>query len=118
MWEQLKRIIKPKGAIVLFGSEPFSSYLRLSNIDWYKYDLYWKKEKPTNFFQLKNRFGKCTETISIFYKKQCVYNPQKTKHEGPLVKNKPKGNHNSIVSGINKKVFAYQDDGTRYPNDV
>ena len=118
LWEQYKRIIKDKGAIVLFGSEPFSSYLRLSNIDWFKYDLYWKKEKPTNFFQLKRRFGKCTEVISIFYKNQPTYFPQKTKHEGKLVTNKPKGSHNSIVAGINKKVLPYNDDGTRYPNDI
>ena len=53
MWEQLNRIIKDNGAIVLFGSEPFSSALRMSNVKNYKYDLYWKKEKPTNFLQLK-----------------------------------------------------------------
>ncbi len=118
LWGQYKRIIKDNGAIVLFGSEPFSSMLRLSNLDWYKYDVYWKKEKPTNFFQLKRRFGKCTETISIFYKEQPIYNPQKVEHIGKKVTNKPKGNHNSIVSGIGKKVVAYEDDGYRYPSDV
>lgn len=90
----------------------------MSNIDWYKYDLYWKKEKPTNFFQLKRRFGKCTENMVVFYKNQPTYNPQKLKHDGKLVTNKPKGNHNSIVAGINKKVLPYIDDGTRYPNDI
>ena len=118
LWEQYKRIIKDHGAIVLFGSEPFSSYLRMSNIKQYKYDLYWKKEKPTNFFQLKRRFGKCTENIVVFYKSQPTYNPQKLKHDGKPVNNKPKGNHNSIVAGINKKVLPYIDDGTRYPNDI
>ena len=44
MWEQLKRIIKPNGAIVLFGSEPFSSALRMSNIKNYKYDIIWDKK--------------------------------------------------------------------------
>lgn len=118
LWEQYKRIIKDCGVIVLFGSEPFSSFLRCSNLQMYKYDLYWKKEKPTNFFQLKKRFGKSTENILVFYKKQPTYNPQKVKHEGKLVTNKPKGNHNSIVAGINKKVLPYADDGTRYPNDI
>ena len=55
LWEQYKRIVKDNGAILLFGSEPFASNLRLSNIDWYKYDLYWAKEKPTNFMALKKR---------------------------------------------------------------
>jgi site-specific DNA-methyltransferase (adenine-specific) len=118
LWEQYKRIIKDNGAIVLFGSEPFSSALRMSNIKYYKYDLYWKKEKPTNFFQLKRRFGKCTENMLVFYKNQPTYNPQKVNHSGKLVTNKPKGHHNSIVTGVNKKVFPYIDDGTRYPNDI
>ena len=51
MWEQLKRVIKSNGAIVLFGSEPFSSHLRLSNIKDYKYDWIWKKRKAGNFQQ-------------------------------------------------------------------
>lgn len=48
MWEQLNRIIKPNGAIVLFGSEPFSSALRMSNIKNYKYDIIWEKPNPSN----------------------------------------------------------------------
>lgn len=43
LWKQYKRIIKDKGVIVLFGSEPFSSLLRTSNLDWYKYDWIWEK---------------------------------------------------------------------------
>ena len=76
MWEQLNRIIKPNGAIVLFGGEPFSSFLRCSNIKDYRYDLVWKKSRFTNFLFVKKQFGKITENISIFYKKQPTYNPQ------------------------------------------
>lgn len=47
MWEQIKRIRKNNTATVLFGNEPFSSYLRLSNINEYKYDWIWEKEKAT-----------------------------------------------------------------------
>ena len=53
LWEQYKRIIKSNGAIVLFGSEPFSSHLRLSNLNMYKYDWYWKKSKPVGFANAK-----------------------------------------------------------------
>ena len=49
LWSQYKRIIKKNGAIILFGSEPFSSLLRLSNIQWYKYDWVWDKIKGTGF---------------------------------------------------------------------
>ena len=58
LWEQYKRIIKQNGAIVLFGTEPFSSALRQSNLKDYKYDIYWVKEKPTNFMQVKKELEK------------------------------------------------------------
>jgi site-specific DNA-methyltransferase (adenine-specific) len=117
MWKILKSIRNDETPIVLFGDEPFSSYLRLSNIKEYKYDLIWKKQKPTNFFQLKRRFGKVTEYIHIFYKKQCKYNPQKFKVEH-RVTNSTKKNHNSITAGKGKKIKAYKDDGTRYPINI
>jgi len=120
MWAELKRIIKPSGAIVLFGSEPFSSALRMSNIKQYKYDLYWQKQKPVNFLQLKRRFGKTTENIILFYLKQCTYNPQKTIiHDNKKVKNKvQKGKGSSITSAIGFVARDYKDDGTRYPIDI
>ena len=76
MWEQLNRIIKPNGAIVLFGSEPFSSALRMSNIKNYKYDWIWDKKRCTGFLNAKKQPLRNNETISVFYKKQCTYNPQ------------------------------------------
>ena len=66
MWAELKRIIKPNGAIVLFGSEPFSSALRMSNIKQYKYDWIWEKNRPTDKFNAKNRPMWKHELISIF----------------------------------------------------
>ncbi len=119
MWNELKRIIKPNGAIVLFGSEPFSSALRMSNIKQYKYDLVWKKQKPVNFLQLKRRFWKTTENICIFYNKQCTYNPQKFKIDESKIKNKKqKWLWNSITSAIWFKAKDYIDDWTRYPIDI
>tara|TARA_S200002703_G_C3729610_1_gene224289 strand:+ start:70 stop:852 length:783 start_codon:yes stop_codon:yes gene_type:complete len=76
MWEQLNRIIKTNGAIVLFGFEPFSSALRMSNIKNYKYDWYWNRRFKSNFLNAKRQPMRQIELIHIFYKKQCVYNPQ------------------------------------------
>jgi len=76
MWEQLKRIIKPNGAICLFGAEPFSSALRLSNIKNYKYDWVWDKVNGSNFLNAKKQPLRSNENVSVFYKKQCTYNPQ------------------------------------------
>ena len=79
MWKQLNRIIKSDGAIVLFGSEPFSSYLRMSNIKEYKYDWIWEKDKATNHLNAKIMPMRKSELISVFYSEQCIYNPQLTK---------------------------------------
>ncbi len=76
MREQLKRIIKPNGAIVLFWSEPFSSALRMSNIKMYKYDWIWDKVLHSNPLIAKKQPLSANENISIFYKKQTTYNPQ------------------------------------------
>ena len=66
MWEQLNRIIKPNGAIVLFGSEPFSSALRMSNIKNYKYDWVWKKSNPSNIALANSTASKNSLSPSVF----------------------------------------------------
>lgn len=75
LWQQYKRIIKQNGAIVLFGSEPFSSALRMSNIKMYKYDWYWNKVKPSNHLNAKIQPLRLFENISVFYSKQPRYSP-------------------------------------------
>ena len=69
MWKQLNRIIKPNGAIVLFGSEPFSSALRMSNIKNYKYDWVWEKSMPTGMATCSFMPMKYHEIISVFVNK-------------------------------------------------
>jgi site-specific DNA-methyltransferase (adenine-specific) len=119
LWAQYKRIIKDNGAIVLFGQEPFSSNLRISNLDWYKYDWYWEKERLTNVMQVKRRPGKTIETISVFYKTQPTYNGQKSVHNGKLVTNLVKnGSLGSLVDGQGKKPVLYRDDRTRHPTQL
>ena len=66
MWEQLNRIIKPNGAICLFGSEPFSSALRMSNIKKFKYDWIWKKDQAAGFVNANNSPLKVHEIVSVF----------------------------------------------------
>jgi len=83
MWEQLNRIIKPNGAIVLFGAEPFSSTLRMSNIKNYKYDWIWQKTRPSLFQHANKRPMKDHENISVFYKKQPTYNQELKELEKP-----------------------------------
>ena len=66
MWEQIKRIIKAKAPVLLFGQEPFSSLLRCSNIEMFKYDWYWKKSRPSGFTNAKLKPLKDIEIISVF----------------------------------------------------
>lgn len=72
LWECYKRIIVPNGAIVLFGSEPFSTKLRNSNMDCYKYDWIWKKESPTGFVTVKLQPMRIYENISVFSLGTCA----------------------------------------------
>ena len=119
LWEQYNRVIKDNGVICLFGQEPFSSFLRVSNINNYKYDIYWEKERLTNINQVKKRVGKTIETISIFYKKQCTYNPQMIKYNGQPRTNKVKnGKMGVLADQQEKKVIEYKDTGWRYPTQV
>ena len=119
MWDCIKALRKDNTPILLFGNEPFNSYLRISNIEEYKYDIYWQKERATNIFQLKKRPGKVIETINVFYKNQCTYNPQMTDYNGPKRSNKIKdGKLGLLVDGGNKKPHEYKDNGKRYPLQV
>ena len=116
MWEQLKRIIKPNGAVVLFGSEPFSSALRMSNIKNYKYDWKYIKEKGTGHLNAKKMPMNNFEDVCIFYKKQCLYNPQFTYK-------KPYARLNGSKNALNKGCYGKTKDsyntinkeGKRYP---
>ena len=117
MWEQLKRIIKPNGAIVLFGSEPFSSALRMSNIKEYKYDWVWDKSKATGFLNSKKQPLRSHEIISVFYKKQPIYNPQMRLAE-PYNKGVRKEQTDDDVYGSFNQVEVKNDTGLRYPRSV
>jgi len=118
MWKELKRIIKDNGCIALFGSEPFSSSLRISNIKWFRYDWVWEKTRPTGFFLAKKQPLKIHENISIFYKKQCFYNPIKKKADEKKIDKRKTFNptSNPYLGGIIKN--RTKDDGTRFPLSI
>ena len=111
MWEQLNRIIKPNGAIVLFGSEPFSSALRMSNIKNYKYDWIWNKINGSSFLNAKRQPLRSSENISVFYKKQCTYNPQLIDRDKKNIRDPKKeyGSGKGTVYGNTKPNFMFND---------
>jgi len=99
LWEQYERIIKPNGAIVLFGYEPFSSALRMSNINKYKYDWKWIKNRPTGTMLAKRQPMRNTEDIMVFYKMQCTYNRQMIKRTEQEFKDCYRKNNSSSKNG-------------------
>lgn len=76
LWKQYERLLKVGGVVALFGDEPFASHLRMSNAKWYRYDWIWIKNRATGFLNANRMPLKNTETISIFYPKLPLYNPQ------------------------------------------
>jgi DNA modification methylase len=113
LWEQYNRIIKDNGAIVLFGSEPFSSKLRMSNLKMFKYDWIWEKEQGANFMLCKFQPYKVHEIISVFSKNKHFYKPIKTKGK-PYISGK--GTSGDITNNVVK--IQTKNDGERYPRSV
>ena len=115
MWERINKLIKPNGAIVLFGSEPFSSALRMSNIKHYKYDWVWDKvNRYTGYGNCKNAPLRRYETISVFAKQKTTYNPQMTVGK-PYKKT---GDYSSKIYGTGKIKKTGENSGTRHPYNI
>ena len=92
MWEQLKRVIKPNGVIVMTASQPFTSVLITSNMNMFKYCWVWAKSKATGHLNAKKQPLRCSEDVCVFYNKQCTYIPQMVKgkrhHRGQKAQSK------------------------------
>ena len=118
MWEKINKLIKTNGAICLFGSEPFSTALRMSNIKYYKYDCKWLKSRKTGFQMVKKRPLKCYEDIMIFYQKQPTYNnTQLIKLDKPISSYRKNGKGGNLLNTVNTKKDRFQE-YTNYNRDL
>ena len=116
MWEQLKRITKPNGAIVMTASQPFTTTLISSNLQMFKYCWVWEKNRATNFPNAKKRPMTSHEDVCVFMKSGIWYNPQKT--EGHKPTNSARGaSQGTIYNGDNIRNYE-GGDTTRYPRTV
>lgn len=115
LWKEYNRVIKPNGAIVLFGCQPFTSLLITSNIKNYKYSWCWEKSKATNYLNAKKQPLRAFEDICVFYKKQCKYNPQMREGE-PYFKGT--AYRPTDVYGEQKVTTVENKTGERYPRTV
>ena len=109
MWIRINELIKTNGAIVLFGNEPFSSNLRISNIKNYKYDWVWNK-RPVNFLNAKRQPLREVENIMVFNSK--IYNPQGLIYKERINKRSNSTETNSKHGLSNKSYY------TNYPKQI
>lgn len=118
LWEQYSRIIKTNGAIVLFGSQPFTSKLICSNLNLFKYEIIWDKVNCSSGILAKKRPLKSHENILVFYKKQPVYNPQMT--EGVQWHRAGNTHKSASIYGEQKSLPRQTSDKTnlKYPKSI
>ncbi len=107
MWEQIKRIIKPNGAIVMTASQPFTSMLVMSNLKMFKYEIIWNKRKASSALLAKIQPLRIHEDLVVFYDNKSTYNPQ-------MVKGKPRIDKESDIQ--NGEAFGGKTIKRKYEN--
>ena len=117
MWACINELSYETTPTLLFGAEPFSTTLRCSNFNNFRYDWIWDKERGTNFLNANRTPLPCHEIISVFYKKLPYYNPQKMyvgiKNKKPVYRTE-----NNNTYGEIKECPPYVDDGYRFPLSI
>lgn len=125
LWQQYWRVLKPNGAVVLFGSQPFTTKLITSQLENFKLEIIWEKSRAANLMLAKKQILKVHENIIVFYKKPPTYNPNKWLISERFIDRRKKliqENKKKIgVTGIDKKDDLFIrpiDNGERYPMSV
>lgn len=121
LWDAYRRVLAPGGCVLLFGNQPFTSRLILSNLVWYKQALVWNKNKCGSPGLAKIRPMQVHEDIVVFAPGRTVYNPQMEVGEPYARKTeKPEG----YVGRVNNHGYGmkprngFTNDGTRYPKSI
>jgi DNA modification methylase len=117
MWKFLKRLVEPNRATVLFGTQPFTSALVMSNLQRFKYEIIWEKNRASNFLNAPNQPMKIHESILVFGDGELLYNPQKTTGHEPVNFARRKAN-SSPVYGFHKEATNNAGDTTRNPKSI
>ena len=116
MWEQLKRVIKPNGAIVMTASQPFTTTLIASNMKMFKYCWVWDKKKPGGIGFAKYQPMRVTEDVVVFYNSHAQYYPQM------IDRDTPKKSRNYSHSEMNNETLAAQSEDKiytkKYPKNI
>jgi DNA modification methylase len=118
LWTELHRVCRPNAAMCMFGSEPFSSALRSSNIKNYRYDWIWEKSNATGFLDARRKPLKAHEIVSVFSIKRSQYFPQKTEGKPYTAKMGTRGESTTADKKIQSGGHITVSDGKRFPRSV
>jgi site-specific DNA-methyltransferase (adenine-specific) len=119
LWTHYKRIIKDRGAIVLFGSQPFTSVMVVSNIKAFRYQWVWEKSKASNFLLARKQPLKAHEDICVFSVSAPCYYPQKTAGKPFIGAGRSlKGSKSDVVNDVPNPTFRNDNAGDRFPRSV
>lgn len=115
LWTHYDRVVKPNGAIVLFGQGMFSARLMTSRPDRFRYRIVWVKSKPTNFLNARRQPLRRHEDVCVFYAKQPTYHPQMSPgapYDKGVRKDQLTGSYGDFAP------VRVKSDGGRFPTDV
>lgn len=113
LWGGYLRIAKPSAPIILFGCEPFTTKLRMSNFDMYRYDWIWVKSMSVGFLHANKRPLRTFENIAVFYRTLPTYNPQGIVEYNKIHRRGSVGNNYNEPTS-NDYIQKY----TNYPTDI
>lgn len=116
LWEHYERIIKEHGAIILFGKQPFTSALIMSNLKLFKYSLVWDKVNSSSGLHAKTEPLRSHEDINVFGKGKITYNPQMTEAKIRVDKERIIANGEAFNGGSSKRI--YDNKGLKYPKSI
>lgn len=118
LWQHYERIIKPNGAIILFGQDKFSAKLMLSNEKLHRYNLIWEKTTPTGHLNAKKMPMRSHEDILVFYKQLPIYNPQKTTGHERKVSTAHHKRGSKKTTNYGEHGLTTYDSTERYPKSI
>jgi site-specific DNA-methyltransferase (adenine-specific) len=120
MWEGIRRVLKPRGACVLFGSQPFTSALVMSNVGWFKEEIIWEKDKATGFLDVRRKHLKAHENLLLFADGAYAYTPQMSDGHAPTnhTQGRRRGSKSPVYNGALGRDNPNGGATIRYPRTV
>ena len=120
LWECYRRLVKPRGAVVLTASQPFTSALVMSNPGWFRYTLIWEKTRPNNVFNAAKMPMKYHEEIVVFYGSLPTYNPQmeQTERRTKVLHARTNREHGHLGRTGERAGYVHDNGGRRHPSSV